>query len=770
MATNKYTSRDGKSFSTHKAAAAYNKKIAGSSTSIKSSPTGLSFDTLKTAQSPYGTDRELLAQKAIPNTAPVLSAKPVQLTAANGFGAGSPYVSELDQLSIDRYKTSQKPINRDAIRKQKVAEFQAQIDATNQIFSNLVSQANIQGEGRLGQQRAISARSGNLQQPRGEAQKEQVIGYNNQIVGDIQARKQLAVTGIMTEAQDRADAEYAQKQQAKELGAQNYLQYLSGAEERKGKNAETVLQSLLAQGLTLEDIPQEQFASIANSLRMTPQELQNIYRGELAKSKAEAAQAEYEKFLKDREFGLKEDEFGFEQDKFGAEFGLKEDQFGFDKDKFGAEFGLKQDEFGFSKEKFGAEFGLKRDEFGFEKQKFGSEQSLKERQFAFDQNYKGAQLDIDYQKLDIEQKKLLAEGSSKKLTAEELIKFGNLPAGTTWEDIQGQSPVAKLSGEEKKLNALAISAFDSLSTINKELFGDDNNFNRSKVLGAGLWARTYGNAITNLADVIGRLRSGGAITSDEEKRFRGFLPKGIDSETTIRNKLKSIELMFKAIDPTDATRGVQSTDSLKSQLDGGSGGTNPKVLGSLSEKYESGGRPEAIGYDNTGGWSYGTYQLAHDNVNRFLAANPTIGKAFSGLQKGTQAFNNKWKEVAAKAPQQFASAQKNFIAQTHFQPQVNKLTKLGFNVNKYSNVVKDVIWSTAVQHGANTDVIAAALKKVGNNASESELVKAIYNERWSGGQRFARSTANVKQSVYNRFFGKNGELNLALSKIKNNLS
>ena len=228
--------------------------------------------------------------------------------------------------------------------------------------------------------------------------------------------------------------------------------------------------------------------------------------------------------------------------------------------------------------------------------------------------------------------------------------------------------------------------------------------------------------------------------------------------------------MFKAIDPTDATRGVQSTDSLKSQLDGGSGGTNPKVLGSLSEKYESGGRPEAIGYDNTGGWSYGTYQLAHDNVNRFLSANPSIGKLFTGLQKGTTAFNNKWKEVAAKAPQQFAAAQKNFIAQTHFQPQVNKLSKLGFNVSKYSNVVKDVIWSTAVQHGANTDVIAAALKKVGNNASEANLIKAIYNERWSGGQRFARSTPNVKQSVYNRFFGKNGELNLALSKIKNNLS
>jgi surface antigen len=318
--------------------------------------TGISFDEISSGQSSYGLDREALAQKAqvVPQT---LTAKPVQLTAANGFGSGvqSPYVSELDQLSISRYKDSQKPINREAIRKQKVAEFQAQIDATNQIFTNLTAQANVQGEGRLGQQRAISARSGNLQQPRGEAQKEGVITYNNQITGDIAARQQSAISTIMTEAQNRADAEYAQKVQAKELGAQAYLQYLGQAEERKSTNAQAVLQSLLAQGLTLEDIPAEQFGQIANNLRMTPDELQNVYKGELSKAAAAQAQAEYERFKEEREFGLEESKFGFEQDKFGAEFD-------FNREKFNAEFGLKQDEFGFNQAKFQAEMGLKYDE------------------------------------------------------------------------------------------------------------------------------------------------------------------------------------------------------------------------------------------------------------------------------------------------------------------------------------------------------------------------------------------------------------------------
>lgn len=44
-------------------------------------------------------------------------------------------------------------------------------------------------------------------------------------------------------------------------------------------------------------------------------------------------------------------------------------------------------------------------------------------------------------------------------------------------------------------------------------------------------------AITNLSDVIGRLRSGAAVTADEEARFRRLLPAFGDDQTTINNKL-----------------------------------------------------------------------------------------------------------------------------------------------------------------------------------------------------------------------------------------
>lgn len=187
-------------------------------------------------------------------------------------------------------------------------------------------------------------------------------------------------------------------------------------------------------------------------------------------------------------------------------------------------------------------------------------------------------------------------------------------------------------------------------------------------------------------------------------------------------------------------------------------------LGELSERYESGGDPGAIGYDNTGGWSYGAYQLAHSNAQKFVQQSP-YAKEFQGLTFNSEAWRNKWKEVAQKDPQNFKTAQKKYIEQTHFAPQVQKVASAGYDLNKYSNVLKDVVWSTAVQHGPNNNIVLNAMKTLGKNADEQSLIRKIYELRWGGGQNFARSTPNVKQSVYNRFFGQNGELAAALNKL-----
>jgi hypothetical protein len=207
---------------------------------------------------------------------------------------------------------------------------------------------------------------------------------------------------------------------------------------------------------------------------------------------------------------------------------------------------------------------------------------------------------------------------------------------------------------------------------------------------------------------------------------------------------------------------IEGSDKKGFRAEGGD--SNNAKIGTLSERFESGGNAGAIGYDTTGGWSYGAYQLAHNNAKKFIDQSP-YAEQFAGIAFNSKGYRDKWQQVAKADPEGFKSAQKEYIGSTHYQPQADKLASIGFDPSTRSTALQDVIWSTAVQHGAGTDVVTNALAKVGKDASDADIIKAIYNERWSGGRRFASSTKAVRNSVYRRFFAKDGELNRALTML-----
>jgi hypothetical protein len=155
-------------------------------------------------------------------------------------------------------------------------------------------------------------------------------------------------------------------------------------------------------------------------------------------------------------------------------------------------------------------------------------------------------------------------------------------------------------------------------------------------------------------------------------------------------------------------------------------------LGKLSEKYESGNRGPATvssGAGDPGGVSYGTYQLsskvgrADDFVKKYYA------KEFVGLKAGTDEFTKKWKNLAAADADGLRRNEHEYIKETHYDPQVKKLAHdLGLDVDKRSAAFRDVVWSTAVQHGPNTDVIIRATKPLlaaGKKISEITEPKKI---------------------------------------------
>jgi hypothetical protein len=180
-------------------------------------------------------------------------------------------------------------------------------------------------------------------------------------------------------------------------------------------------------------------------------------------------------------------------------------------------------------------------------------------------------------------------------------------------------------------------------------------------------------------------------------------------------------------------------------------------LGGMAARFESGAAgSSAVGWDSTGGTSYGKYQIATKTgtMDKFLEhlkeTNPeaykrliAAGPADSGKNG---AFAQEWKKLAGEGKLQ--DAEHGFIKKTHYDVGAAgvKDTTLK-DMLASSKALQEVMWSTSVQHGGGgASQIFNKVFKPG--MSEEELIKAVYAERAT---RFKSSTAQVRESVQGRF-------------------
>lgn len=189
-------------------------------------------------------------------------------------------------------------------------------------------------------------------------------------------------------------------------------------------------------------------------------------------------------------------------------------------------------------------------------------------------------------------------------------------------------------------------------------------------------------------------------------------------------------------------------------------------LGKLSARFESGSDGiAAIGYDSTGGTSYGKYQIASKvgSMKSFLAfldgEAPDLAKrlrsagpANTGSRKG--AMPNTWRAIAKEQPERFEQLQEAFIHQSHYKPALEAIAqKTGIDESSLSAAMREVIWSTAVQHGpAGAARIFARADDLSGKASDAGYERKMINNVYAlrAGQ-FGSSTSQVRDAVRNRF-------------------
>lgn len=179
-------------------------------------------------------------------------------------------------------------------------------------------------------------------------------------------------------------------------------------------------------------------------------------------------------------------------------------------------------------------------------------------------------------------------------------------------------------------------------------------------------------------------------------------------------------------------------------------------LGDVSAKYESGGRGVGFistGQDDPGGMSYGVHQLSGEySMGAFLKA-PESGPyrdAFKGLKPQSAEFNRVYKELAAKDPDAFAKAQKDFYTRTHYEPVKAAAEKAGFSTSNRG--VQEALFSMGVQHGKAAEVVAEAARRLGKDKGDpKKQIEALYEARYDYVKGLRNLPANTKESVLNRY-------------------
>jgi hypothetical protein len=185
-------------------------------------------------------------------------------------------------------------------------------------------------------------------------------------------------------------------------------------------------------------------------------------------------------------------------------------------------------------------------------------------------------------------------------------------------------------------------------------------------------------------------------------------------------------------------------------------------LGSLSAKYESAREGSmAVGRDQSGGTSYGKYQIASKvgSMNDFLKLlQKNDPEAYARLMaSGDQdagvdgAFAKEWKKLAGEG--RIQTSEREFAVDKIFKPAMKGLKDQDLvKMIEGNKGLQEMMFSMAIQHGPGG--APAIMNKVFKKGmSPEELTRAAYTERGAdGGKRyFSKSSDRERESVVNRF-------------------
>lgn len=194
--------------------------------------------------------------------------------------------------TYDKYPTYEElypEINEKEIARRQRRLFQSEIDATNRVYDDILSEERLAGQGRLGTGRAIAARGGLLGSDFGEAQRSNIVGANQQATRAIQNERMAKIGTIMGTMRKAVADELTEKRNARQQGAQNYIDYLASAQTRKENNRNLAARAILDSGMDITTMDPAEIEAIGKEAGLSAQEIIMAYND--MKSSQDAAAA-----------------------------------------------------------------------------------------------------------------------------------------------------------------------------------------------------------------------------------------------------------------------------------------------------------------------------------------------------------------------------------------------------------------------------------------------------------------------------------------------
>lgn len=215
-----------------------------------------------------------------------------------GTPTGSPTGNTIADSGVRRYTSTPQPGSYEAeaasyyggletaapdknkIYQDELGRMQAQIDAINNVYAGLTAKEQEVGKTRLGQTRAVNARSGDLGGDFGNKNMADTEEFNAAKVEEINRKKSLEIAAVLGKVQDRSDAEFS-KQRELSLGNQEKkLSYKKTVQEDARKDMAT----LAGTGISLDKLSADEYNQLLTQTGYDPLSFEAAFNGAKAAS------------------------------------------------------------------------------------------------------------------------------------------------------------------------------------------------------------------------------------------------------------------------------------------------------------------------------------------------------------------------------------------------------------------------------------------------------------------------------------------------------